>query len=60
MKTKTNTNTAPSHQTYNKNKSFAKNIKPKGTEKENLKIIKCKFCLNPQSKTILTFSYKHQ
>ena len=60
MKTKTNTNTAPSHQTYNKKKSFAKNIKPKGTEKENLKIIKCKFCLNPQSKTILTFSCKHQ
>ena len=45
-----------SSQTYNKKKSFAKNIKPKPVEK----IIKCKFCLNPQSKTTFNFSCKHQ
>ena len=54
---KSKTSSTISH-TYNKKKSFAKSIKPKGPE--NLKIIKCKFCLNPQSKTTFNFSCKHQ
>ena len=47
--------------TYAKAKSFKKTVNSKNDkDKENIKIIKCKFCHNPQTKTILSFSCKHQ
>ena len=53
------TNNQSSTQAYSKKKSSVKNVKAK-TDKDNLKIIKCKHCLNPQTKTTVTFSCKHQ
>lgn len=53
------TNNQSSTQAHMKKKSSVKNVKAK-TDKDNLKIIKCKHCLNPQTKTTVTFSCKHQ